>query len=202
MGRAVSLHRRPDAAQLLLPHLTGTLSQSSSRCQLLSTQTAGKRLWLHTLTGHMCSIFVRASEKASEWVFTGTLPLHRPLATCTPPHSDQQLSLSSELAKGRMLGPFPPSWKRHLHINRFGSIPKGHNTWNYRLITNFSHPRGSSVNDGIDPALTSLTYITVDSVMQVVQQLGKGSLQAKMDIESEYRLVPVHSQDRILQAVE
>ena len=57
MGRAVSLHHRPDAAQLLLPHLTGTLSQRSSRCQLLSTQTAGKRLWLHTLTGHMCSIF-------------------------------------------------------------------------------------------------------------------------------------------------
>ena len=38
--------------------------------------------------------------------------------------------------------------------------------------------------------------------MQVVQQLGKGSLLAKMDIESAYRLVPVHPQDRILQAVE
>ena len=110
--------------------------------------------------------------------------------------------IGSELAKGRMLGPFPPSWKRHLHINRFGLIPKGHNTGKYRLITDLSHPRGSSVNDGIDPALTSLTYITVDSVMQVVRQLGKGSLLAKMDIESAYRLVPVHPQDRILQAVE
>ena len=58
------------------------------------------------------------------------------------------------------------------------------------------------MNDGIDPALTSLTYITVDSVMQVVQQLGKGSLLAKMDIESAYWLVPVHPQDHILQAVE
>ena len=43
--------------------------------------------------------------------------------------------IGSELAKGRMLGPFPPSWKRHLHINRFGLIPKGHNTGKYRLIT-------------------------------------------------------------------
>ena len=58
------------------------------------------------------------------------------------------------------------------------------------------------MNDGIDPALTSLTYITVDSVMHVVQQLGKGSLLAKMDTESAYVLVPVHPQDRILQAVE
>ena len=38
--------------------------------------------------------------------------------------------------------------------------------------------------------------------MQVVQQLGKGSLLAKMDIESAYWLVPVHPQDHILQAVE
>ena len=58
------------------------------------------------------------------------------------------------------------------------------------------------MNDGFDPTLTSLTYITVDSVMQVVQQLGKGPLLAKMDIESAYWLVPVHPQDRILQAAE
>ena len=42
------------------------------------------------------------------------------------------------------------------------------------------------MNDGIDPALTSLSYITVDSVAQVVQHLGRGSLLAKMDIKSDY----------------
>ena len=32
--------------------------------------------------------------------------------------------IADELARGRMLGPFPPSWKRRLYINRFGLIPK------------------------------------------------------------------------------
>ena len=105
----------------------------------------------------------------------------------------------NELARGRML---PSSWKNRFHLNRFGLLPKGHNTGKYRLITDLSFPRGASVNDGIDPALTSLSYITVDSVAQVVRQLGTGSLLAKMDIESAYRLIPVHLQDRILQAVE
>ena len=96
-------------------------------------------------------------------------------------HSDQQLSPSISVVSLLKAACWAPSrlLERHLHINRFGLIPKGHNTGKYRLITDLSHPRGSSVNDGIDHALTSLTYITVDSVMQVVQQLGKGSLLAK-----------------------
>ena len=110
--------------------------------------------------------------------------------------------IGNELARGRMLGPFPPAWKKFLHVNRFGLIPKGHGTGKYRLITDLSYPQGASVNDGIDPSLTSLSYTSVDSVAQVVQQLGKSSLLAKVDIESAYRLVPVHPQDRILQAVE
>lgn len=110
--------------------------------------------------------------------------------------------IADELSKGRMLGPFPPSWRDRLHINRFGLIPKGHDTGKFRLITDPSYPRGRSVNDGIDSDLTSLSYISVDNVAELVQQLGRGSLLAKVDIESAYRLVPVHPQDRILQAME
>ena len=39
--------------------------------------------------------------------------------------------LEQELAKGRMFGHFPSP---PLHINRFGVIPKGHNTGKWRLI--------------------------------------------------------------------
>ena len=111
--------------------------------------------------------------------------------------------LQSELSRGRMLGPFhslqglPP-----LHINRFGVIPKGHNTGKWRLITDLSFPHGKSVNDGIDRALSSLSYITVDDIAAVIAQLGTGTLLAKVDIESAYRLIPVHPQDRPLQAVQ
>ena len=43
--------------------------------------------------------------------------------------------IANELARGRMLGPFPSSWKNRFHVNRFGLILKGHNTGKYRLIT-------------------------------------------------------------------
>ena len=111
--------------------------------------------------------------------------------------------LRKEQALGRMLGPFtditalPP-----LHFNRFGVIPKGRNTGKWRLITDLSFPKGASVNDGIDPSLCSLTYSSVEEVADQVARLGPGALLAKIDIESAYRIIPVHPQDRHLQAVQ
>ena len=64
-----------------------------------------------------------------------------------------------------------------------------------------SYPTGLSVNDGIDPALCSLSYTTVNDIAELVFKLGKSSLLAKVDIESAYRLIPVHPQDHPLQAM-
>ncbi len=101
-----------------------------------------------------------------------------------------------------MLGPFPSTADLPpVYINRFGVIPKGHNTGKWRLITDLSFPRGRSVNDGIDGALSSLSYISVDDIAAQAAQLGTGTLLAKVDIESAYRLVPVHPQDHRLLAV-
>ena len=83
-----------------------------------------------------------------------------------------------------------------------GSFPKGHNTGKWRLITDLSYLPGESVNDGISPELCSLTYISVDKVAEVATCYGEGALMAKVDIESAYRLIPVHPTDRPLQAME
>ena len=100
-----------------------------------------------------------------------------------------------------MLGPFSPSFSTpELQINRFGVIPKGQ-TGKWRLITDLSFPPDQSVNDGICRDLCSLSYTTVDHVAEVAVDLGPGALMAKVDIESAYRLIPVHPQDRPLQAV-
>ena len=114
--------------------------------------------------------------------------------------------LGKELSLGRMLGPFleeaqglPP-----LHINRFGVIPKGHNTGKWHLITDLSFPPGLSVNDRIDKDVVSLSYITVDEVAALAAlaaRQGEGALLAEIDIESAYRLIPVHLDDRPLQAM-
>ena len=111
--------------------------------------------------------------------------------------------LQQELSRGRLLGRFHPSHDPPpLHINKFGVIPKGQNTGKWRLITDLSFPHGQSVNDGIDPSLCSLSYTTVDDIAAAVARLGTGALLAKVDIESAYRLIPVHPQDRPLQAVQ
>ena len=69
------------------------------------------------------------------------------------------------------------------------------------LITDLSFPIGQSVNDGIDPALCSLHYTTVEDIAKIIAEVGKGALLAKFDIESAYRLIPVHPQDSPLQAM-
>ena len=51
---------------------------------------------------------------------------------------------------------------------------------------------------GISKELSSLSYVSVDEVVDRVLQLGKGTLLAKMDIKQAYRNVPVHPQDRTL----
>ena len=110
--------------------------------------------------------------------------------------------LRRELSLGRMLGPFPLSFPAsELHFNPCGVVPKGHNTGKWRLITNLSYPDGGSVNDGIDTEWSSLAYTTVDRVAETAVSLGRGALLAKVDIESAYRLIPVHPCDRPLQAV-
>ncbi len=132
-------------------------------------------------------------------------PLRSAVANMPSASANQQVIkdyLSAELAKDRLLGPIPPAAApAGTHINRFGVIPKGHNSGKWRLITDLSYPPGKSVNDRVDPTLCSLTYSTVDDVAEIVVRLGQGALLAKIDIESAYRLIPVHPQDRTLQAV-
>ena len=94
-----------------------------------------------------------------------------------------------------MLGPFPDTHGLpNLHVNRFA---KGQ-TGKWRLITDLSFPHGLSVNDGIEPEYCSMSYVMVDEVATLVSELGEGALLAKVDIQSAYRLIPVHPQNRPL----
>ena len=77
-------------------------------------------------------------------------------------------------------------------------IPKPHQPGKWRLITDLSAPRGNSVNDGIYKEWCSLTYASVDEVVERVWHLGRGALLAKFDIASAYQVVPIHPDDRRL----
>ena len=47
----------------------------------------------------------------------------------------------------------------------------------------------------MDPQLCSLQYTSVEWVARAAQSLGKGTLLAKLDIKSAYRVIPVHPDD-------
>ena len=80
--------------------------------------------------------------------------------------------LASELRDGRVLGPVAPAIAEAVHVNRFGLVPKGHQPGKWRLIVDLSFPAGRSVNDGIDTALCSLHYTSVDEACRRVHGLG------------------------------
>ena len=123
-------------------------------------------------------------------------PLHSASRNMHSAREHPEVVQDKECSLGRMLGPFLPPGQASLPQCRFGVIPKGRGTGKWRLITDLSYPPGLSVNDGIDPDLCSLVYTSV------VARYPPGALLAKIDIESAYRLVPVHPSDRPLQAVE
>ena len=111
--------------------------------------------------------------------------------------------LSKEISLGRIIGPIDiESVPTGTQISPLGVIPKSSQPGKWRLIVDLSSPGGRSVNDGIEPELCSLHYLRLDEVVERIVQGGKGTQLAKMDIESAYRMVPVHPQDRALLAIQ
>lgn len=104
-----------------------------------------------------------------------------------------QQYLEKECSQGHIVGPMPLQALPHAQISPFGVIPKSNQPGKWQLIFNLSIPDGFS---GIDGSLTFLTYIKVDDIIEQVLSLGTGSLVAKMDIKSTFRIVPVHLDDR------
>ncbi len=73
-----------------------------------------------------------------------------------------------------------------IHTSPFGVIPKKNKPNKGRLILDLSSPTGQSVNNGIGKELASLSYVSVDDVVNRVQQLGKVAMMAKMDAKQAY----------------
>lgn len=104
-----------------------------------------------------------------------------------------QEKLNKELKLGHLYGPFEHPPFSNLRINPCGLVPKKSGGW--RLITHLSFPPSLSINEFIDPELTSVQYSKFDSVIEMVQGLGKGALLMKKDIKSAFDLLPVYPSD-------
>ena len=105
--------------------------------------------------------------------------------------------IAKELAMGRIAGPFSTPPLKPYVISPLGLVPKKQ-SGNFRVIHDLSFPKNASVNAGIDPLDATVTYETLDNVVQLVQTLGAGALISKVDIEAAFRIIPVNPNDRYL----
>eukprot|EP00079_Xenopus_tropicalis_P012677 XP_002939985.2 PREDICTED: uncharacterized protein LOC100487960 isoform X1 [Xenopus tropicalis] len=99
--------------------------------------------------------------------------------------------LQKEVKLGRMAGPFIEPPIPDLRVSPLGLVPKKE-PGKYRMIHHLSHPKGGSVNDEIDRELVRVCYTSFDEAIRLVKEAGRGALMAKVDVESAFRLLPVH----------
>lgn len=112
--------------------------------------------------------------------------------------------LEEEARLGRITNIGAPALaaSQNIHCSPFGVIPKRNRPDKWRLIIDLSSPDNHSVNDGISKELASLSYMSIDDVIAVVLDMGKGCMLAKMDIKQAFRIIPVHPEDRGLLGME
>ena len=105
-------------------------------------------------------------------------------------------NLNDEVSKGRIMGPFstPPFTK--FQVSPIGLVPKKH-SYKFRTIFHLFYPKSetSSINYFIEKDDFSLKYITIDNAIAPIQNFGQGCYMKKTDIESAFRLIPVHPDD-------
>ena len=105
--------------------------------------------------------------------------------------------ITSEVSLGRLVGPVPRPQQERVHISPIGLVPKS-TPGQWRMIVDLSFPRASSVNDGIDSAVASVSYASLDEAVQHILRLGKGTQLVKVDLKQAYRQIPVHPEDHYL----
>ena len=162
--------------------------------------------WAQCLSGHPDQAYVSYLLQGLREGFR--IGYHYGSSTCRSASTNMQSAtvrpevissfLEVELRAGRVLGPVEHELARVMQVNRFGLVPKGHQSGKWRLIVDLSSPRGFSMNGGIEPSLCSLHYTSVDEACERIVAKGRGAMLAKFDVEGAFRTVPVHPDDRWL----
>ena len=100
--------------------------------------------------------------------------------------------LRKEIAAGRIAGPYDAPPFQPFHISPLALRPKKQ-LGKYRLLHNLSHPYDTtSVNHNIPQHKRTVQYATVGEAITKIMKLPHGSFAAKTDIESAFRLLPIH----------
>ena len=109
--------------------------------------------------------------------------------------------IQREVKEGACIGPFQEnSFSVTCHVSPLNSVEKKDSV-ERRVILDLSFPPGgASVNAAIDMALVSdqdlsLRYPSIDSLVDLVVQCGRGCAMFKRDLKRAYRQIPVDPGD-------
>lgn len=102
--------------------------------------------------------------------------------------------LTKECEAGRIIGPFSCPPFQNLVCSPLGIVPKKDPS-EFRLIQHLSYPPGTSVNDHIPDANSSVRYASISDAITVIKRLGAGCFMAKTDIKPSFRIIPIHPSD-------
>ena len=143
--------------------------------------------------------FVQAWPMASGWaIYKG--PRISRFASNLPPANGQpqiiEANLLDEVQLGRIAGPFQFPPFENFQIHPLGLVPKK-NSEKWRTIFHLSYPKGSSesLNACIPIEDFTLQYIRIDDAISLVLEHGPGCFMTKTDIQSAFRIIPVHPED-------
>lgn len=104
-------------------------------------------------------------------------------------------NLADEVSKGHTMGPFLTPPFKNFQVSPIGLVPKKHSD-KFCMIFHLSFPKsGISSIYFIEKDDFSLQYITIDNAIAAIQKFGPGCYLGKTDIESVFRLIPVHLDD-------
>ncbi|XP_069142117.1 uncharacterized protein [Argopecten irradians] len=108
-----------------------------------------------------------------------------------------QAKIDKELLAKRVSGPFSSSPYPTYHLSPIGVVPKKE-SGKYRMIHHLSHPKGISINDGITEEASTVSYANISDAIDHIKSLGQFAFLSKTDIESAFRIVPIHPAARHL----
>ena len=125
--------------------------------------------------------------------------LHRRPVPCNHPSLLLHPSIARDMIRdetrlGRIAGPFPAPPLKDYVVSPLGLIPKK-DPGRFRIIHDLSFPKGASVNSGIPREFCSVSYEDFDFFVSLLTTVGQGCFIAKADVESAFRIVPIHPTD-------
>ena len=105
-----------------------------------------------------------------------------------------KMKIQKELDAGRVAGPFDKLPLPNFQVSPLGLVPKKV-PGEFRVIHDLSYPKGDSINSTVSKEYATIHCQPFDDLIYVIKLLGSGSLVAKTDIESAFRLIPIHPHD-------